>query len=144
MSFLHLVNQALLPDQPQVMPQILLLLQQRRYVDAAQLLQQHSSLAGADAEDFIAHHAQGGQMSASLPSGPLLSAVHTAMQRGDTHHALYLLRAAQGKALGVKVAPPKSLEKELMHNILSTLLIGLAACVVFVIFVWMYLRSLHF
>jgi hypothetical protein len=148
MSFLHLVNAALLPDRHEVMPQVLQCLQQclqhRRYTDAAQLLSQHTHLAHADTQDFIAHHVQGGKMSANLPSGPLLTAVHQAMQRGDTHHALYLLRAAQGKALGVKVAPPKSLPKELMDNMLTTLLIGFAICVVSGIALLMFIRSWHF
>jgi hypothetical protein len=126
MSFLHLVNTALLPDRPQVMPQVLLFTQQKRFLDAAQLLQRHTQLSDADTEDFIAHHVQGGEMSSSLPSGPLLTAVHKAVQYGDTNHALYLLRAAQGTETGVKVAKPESVPVKLMNGIIQTLLIGAA------------------
>jgi hypothetical protein len=126
MSFLHLVNMALLPDQHQVMPQVLLFVQQKRFSDAAQLLQRHTQLPKADVEDFIAHHVQSGEMSSSLPSRPLLTAVHKATQRGDTNHALYLLRAAQGLVTGVKVAEPESVPMKLMNGILQTLMIGAA------------------
>jgi hypothetical protein len=142
MSFLHLVNQALLPDRPQVMPQVLLFLQQERYLDAAQLLQQHTLLPRSDAEDFIAHHVQGGVMSASLISGPLLTAVHKAMRRGDTKHALYLLQAAQGKAIGVKVAEPESLPMRLMKGILLTLLVYAAMVVAFAISLFIFIRHI--
>jgi hypothetical protein len=118
MSFLHLVNQALLADRPEVMPQVLLFLQQKRYLDAAQLLRQHTQLPRSDAEDFVAHHVQNGEMSTSLASGPLLTAVHKAMQLGDTKHALYLLQAARGKAMGVKVPEPESVPKQLMKGLL--------------------------
>jgi hypothetical protein len=140
MSFLHLVNEALLHDRPQVMAQVLVFLQQKRFLDAAQLLQQHAKLPRSDVEDFIAHHVQGGEMSANFPSGQLLTAVHTAMQRGDTHHAVYLLQAAQSKALGMKAALPNSL-KELIHNMLTTLLVGFMVCAASAVALLMWVRS---
>lgn len=124
MVLLQLLNEALLAERPLVMPQVLLAIEQKRNLEAAQLLHQYTLLPLPDTKEFIEHHLRGGAMSKNRASRPLLTAVHQAMARGDTNYVRELLTDARSKVvLGLKYAKPDSALRQLVNNVLTEVLI---------------------
>jgi hypothetical protein len=143
MSLLPLVNEALLAERPQAMPQVVLALEQKRNLEAAQLLHQYTLLPLPDAREFIEHHLRGGALSKNRASRPLLTAVHKAMERGDTNYARQLLTAERNKlVLGVKYVKPNSALKEMVNDLLIEGLIWVVVCGVALVGLVMWFNSL--
>lgn len=143
MLLLQLVNQALLAERPQIMPQVLLLVGQQRNFEAAQLLQQYTMLPLPDATDLIDYHLRAGAPSKNRAWGLLVTAIHKAMERGDTNFVRQLLTEERQKAvLGVRFVKPDLALKKLVNDFLAEVLISVLVCGICLVAVVMFFRSM--